>query len=84
LTTKIHVLSDPWGLPIKLALTPGQVHDSQAAPQLLGALPAASVVLADKAYDAQWIRDRIAAQGATANIPSPSYRKRPHRLDRKL
>ena len=36
------------------------------------------VVLADKAYDADWIRDLITAQGAAPNIPDRSNRKDRH------
>ncbi len=75
LSTKIHALTDARGLPIKLVLTPGQSHDSQAAASLLGDLEEGCVVLADKAYDADWIRDHIQAQGAAPNIPSKAKRK---------
>ena len=55
LTTKIHALTDARGLPIKLTLTPGQAHDSHAVSHLPGHLYKGCVVLADKAYDADWI-----------------------------
>jgi transposase len=34
------------------------------------------VVIADKGYDADWIRAHIRAQGAKANIPNTASRKR--------
>ncbi len=52
LTTKVHALTDARGLPIKLALTPGQTHDVNGATILLTALTDGAVVLGDKAYDA--------------------------------
>ena len=60
---------------MRLALTPGQTHDGQAAAELLAELPEGAVVLADKAYDADAIRALIEAQGAAPNIPARSTRK---------
>ncbi|PHQ97090.1 MAG: hypothetical protein COB39_10895 [Marinosulfonomonas sp.] len=42
------------------------------------------VVLADKAYDADWIREMIWEQGAKAVIPSKSNRKLPKEFDKAL
>ncbi len=78
LTTKIHALVDARGLPLRFELTPGQAHDSQAAAKLLDELQPDCFVLADKAYDADWIRERIEAQDAVANIPDRSNRKQRH------
>ena len=78
LTTKIHALVDAKGLPFRFELTPGQVHDSQAAALLLDDLQPDSFVLADKAYDAGWIRELIEAQDAAANIPDRSNAKKSH------
>lgn len=75
LTTKVHALTDARGLPIKLALTAGQAHDANGAAVLLTDLPDGSVLLGDKAYDADWIRERIEAQGAAPNIPDKANRK---------
>lgn len=75
LTTKIHALVDARGLPIRLVLTPGQTHDSKGAAMLLGPLDPACTVLADKAYDANWIRDHINKRGSVANIPFKKDRK---------
>ena len=62
LTTKIHTLVDAKGLPFRFLLTPGQSHDAMAAQILLQELWPDSFVLADKAYDADWIRACIEAQ----------------------
>ena len=77
LTTKIHAVVDAKGLPIRLGLTPGQAYDGEAAMELLNALPENAMVLADKAYDANAIREMINGQGAWANIPPESNRKDP-------
>ena len=78
LTTKIHALVDAKGLPLRFDLTGGQVHDSQAAAKLLDDLQPDCFVLADKAYDADWIRHQIDDQGAVANIPDRSNRTQSH------
>ena len=77
LTPKIHALTDADGLPVKLVITPGQTHDIQAAAELLGDLRKGQMVLADKAYDADWLRAMVGEQGAWANIPPKSNRKSP-------
>jgi transposase len=75
LTSKIDVVVDAQGLPIRLGLTAGQVHDGQIADHLLNHLAPHTIVLADKAYDADRIRALIEEQGATPNIPAKSNRK---------
>ncbi len=75
LTTKVHALVDARGLPIRMMLTAGQVHDSQAVPALLDGLAADEVVVADKGYDADWIRAMIEERNAAPNIAAKSTRK---------
>ncbi|MDI3560481.1 IS5 family transposase [Bradyrhizobium sp. Arg816] len=75
LTTKIHAVVDAQGLPIRLGLTAGQAHDAPAAYRLLDRLDPRTIVLADKAYDADGIRALIHAQNAVPNIPAKSNRK---------
>ncbi|CTQ51490.1 Transposase [Roseibium album] len=78
LTTKIHAVVDALGLPIKLSLSQGQAYDGHEAHRLLSDLPAKSMVLADRAYDADAIRQMIFDQGAFANIPPmPQRRQKP-------
>lgn len=84
LTTKVHALTDTHGLPIELALTPGQSHDDNGADLLLNDLPDGSVLLGDKAYDADWIRNRIETQGAAPNIPDKTNRKVRHCFSKTL
>jgi transposase len=68
LTTKIRALVDACGLPIALKLTEGQAHDGRSAEDILAALPRKCVLLADRGYDSDAVRAKIAAQGAKANI----------------
>ncbi|WP_238858237.1 IS5 family transposase [Faunimonas pinastri] len=75
LTTKIHVVVDAQGLPVRLALPAGQTHDGQIVDSLLDHLGPRTIVLADKAYDADRIRELIQDQGATPNIPPKSNRR---------
>lgn len=62
---------------MKLVITPGQTHDIQAAAELLATIGKGQMVLADKAYDADWLRAMVAEQGGWANIPPKSNRRDP-------
>jgi len=75
LTTKIHAVVDGQGLPIRLSLTAGQSHDGQVADELLDHVGAGTIVLADKAYDADRIRASLREKGAFANIPPKANRR---------
>ena len=74
LTTKIHALTDAQGRPLRFILTGGQAHDSTTAPELLSDLEGGGVI-ADKAYDSNALRERIAEAEAEAVIPSTRSRK---------
>ncbi len=69
LTTKLHARVVGNGLPAQLELSPGQVNDAPMAEILLDPLAVGAVVLADRAYDADWIRDVIEEQDCQACIP---------------
>ena len=60
---------DALGNPARFILTPGQVNDILQAEDLITGIPFEHL-LADKGYDADWLRARIAAVGAEAVIPS--------------
>ena len=77
LTSKIHALVDSNGLPVRLALSPGEVHDVRLAGKLLSRLKSGSMLLADRGYDADWIRELAMKKGAWANIPPKSNRSDP-------
>ena len=76
LTTKIHALTDARGQPLFLTLTPGQAGDCPEAASLLDRLMPGTIVLADKAYDADWLRRAIEDAGAAPDNPSMRHRKR--------
>jgi transposase len=69
LTSKIHALVDTNGLPVRLALTAGEAHDNRLAGKLLSRLKSGTMLLADRGYDADWIRTLVRQHGAWANIP---------------
>jgi transposase len=48
LTSKIHALVDKNGLPLRLALTPGEAHDNRLARKFLSRLKPGSLLLADR------------------------------------
>jgi transposase len=62
------------GLPVRLALSPGEAHDVRLAGKLLSRLKSGSMLLADRGYDADWIRELAMKKGAWANIPPNSNR----------
>ena len=84
LGAKIHATSNQDGLPLKLVLTPGQAHDAPASETLLTGLQPGQWVLADNAYDADWIRNMIWEQSAIDVIPSESNRKIPKEFDKEM
>jgi transposase len=75
LTSKIHAVVDSNGLPVRLALTAGEAHDNRLATKLLSRLKSGAMLLADRGYDADWIRALVSEQGAWANIPPRRNRK---------
>ena len=74
LTTKIHLLCDALGRPLRFLLTPGQAADIKSAPALIAGVPA-HAVMADKGYDSNAFRDLISASGMEVIIPSNRTRK---------
>ena len=76
LTTKIHALVDAMGMPILLKLTEGQAHDGRSADDMLDTLRKGCVLLADRAYDSDAMRETLAARGAWACVKPMPNRKR--------
>ena len=77
LTTKIHALVDAQGLPIHIKLTEGQAHDGTVADDMLGLLGSGCMLLADRGYDSNALREKITGQGGYANIRPRSNRVYP-------
>ena len=85
MNTKLDAVSDAEGRPIRLFMTAGQVSDYTGAAALLGSLPKADWLLADRGYDADWFRsalqDRIrpCIPGRTSRATPAAYDKRRYR-----
>ena len=78
LTTKIHALVDANGLPIMLKLAEGQAHDGRSAADMLDGIGKDQVLLADRAYDSNALREKLGERGAWANIkPLANRRDKP-------
>ena len=77
-------MADVSGLPIRYDLSPGQAHDSTAAGAMLATLPPDSFLVADKAYDAEWIRDLIEQRDAVPIIPDRKGAKTRHAFSKPL
>ena len=82
-TCKIHCLADDRGRPVAIALTPGNVADITMAIPLLSAAAPSRRLLADKAYDADALRNWLADRRIKAVIPSTASRRTPYPLDRR-
>src|SRR5262245_8245690 len=69
LTSKLHVVVDGQGLPVRDGITPGEAQGNRLCSALLTGLSPRTMVLADRGYDADWIRALVNHQGGWANIP---------------
>jgi transposase len=55
----------------------GEAHDNRLCSVLLDGLRPQTIVLADRGYDADWIRQFVSEQGAWANLPPKKNRTNP-------
>jgi transposase len=74
LTTKIHAVVDADGNPIAIKLSEGQAHDGRSAADMLDSVGPGQILLADRAYDSDALRQSLADRGAWANIKPISQR----------
>jgi transposase len=70
-------LTDADGRPRVLLLSPGNINDIALAPALLAAVGPVKRLIADKAYDANSLRQLLASRGVKAVIPSTASRNQP-------
>jgi len=80
LNTKIHVVCDALGNPLRFKLTPGNISDVGELPGLIKGL-SAKALLADKGYDSNAVVELALTDGMEAIIPSRSNRKLIRPLD---
>ncbi len=71
------------GCPVRFHLTAGQIGEAPQAMALSEDLPA-KVIMADIAYDADYLRQAVAEKSAVAAIPSNPSRTRKYPLDKQL
>ena len=74
MTTKILALTDSFGNLVKFRLMPGQYHDLAEVKPLIEDMDF-QTLLADKAFDADWLLKELNDRGAKAVIPPKSNRK---------
>ena len=75
MNTKLHAVTDAEGRPIRFFMSAGQVSDYTGAAALLDTLPQADWLLADRGYDADWLRKALQDRGIKACIPDRKSRK---------
>jgi transposase len=84
MSTKIHMLIDALGRPLRLVVTGGQVNDCTQADRLLEDVEKTGHVIADKGYDSDKVLEKIKELGASAVIPPKSNRKVQREYDKEL
>ena len=81
MTTKILALADALGNLIDFRLLPGHAHDLRGIAVMIKGL-ACGQLLADRAFDANWLRDALTGAGIEPVIPPKSNRRLPAEFDR--
>ena len=81
MTTKIMALADALGNLVDFRLLPGQAHDLRGTAVLIEGLTCGQF-LADRAFDANWLREALAEARIEAVIPPKSNRRFPAEFDR--
>ena len=75
MTTKIVALVDALGNLVRFLLLPGQAHDMKGVAPLIRDI-SSGTLMADKAFDANWLLKELDERGASAVIPPKTNRKR--------
>jgi len=83
LTTKILALTDALGNLVRFVLLPGHRHDTVGVAPLIQGVEFGAL-LADKAFDANWIIDELDERGAKIVISQMPQRKAPLDIDREV
>lgn len=81
MSSKILALTDALGNLIDFRLLPGQAHDLRGTADLIAGL-ACGKLLADRAFDANWLREVLIEAKIEAVIPPKSNRRFPAEFDR--
>ena len=83
MTTKILALTDALGNLADFCLLPGQAHDLRGVQELLEGLEAGHI-LADRAFDADWLREALSDRKIAPVIPPRKNRKQPAGYDEEM
>ncbi len=83
MTTKILALTDALGNLADFQLLPGQAHDLRGVPDLLDGLSAGHM-LADRAFDADWLREALSERNIAPVIPPRKNRNYPASYDEEM
>ena len=81
MSTKILALADALGNLIDFRLLPGHAHDLRGTAALIDELTCGQF-LADRAFDANWLREALIDAGIEPVIPPKSSRRCPAEFDR--
>ncbi|WP_240314197.1 IS5 family transposase [Acidiphilium sp. JA12-A1] len=85
LSTRIHLRANAEGLPIGIILSPGEAHDSTAYADLMDERDSdPGILLADRGYDSDAIRQDARDRGTIPEIPTKRNRRIQHSVDRPL
>ena len=80
LTSKVHLLTDALGYPVRFVVTGGDCSDLTQAPALVPPGTGAQV-LCDRGCDADWWRERLLAAGHQPVVPGRRHRLLPPAYD---
>ena len=69
---------------LALLLSEGQMSDHKGARLMLGALPKAKTLIADRGYDSNWFRKALKERGTEPCIPPTKSRKTPLDYDKTI
>ena len=83
MTTKILALTDALGNLVKFVLMPGQHHDTKGVRELIADVRF-DALLADKAFDVNWLIQELDKRGAQVVISQMPRRRAPLEIDREV
>ena len=83
LNTKIHLVVDAHGMPVRILITEGTTADCKQAEALIDNIKA-KVLLADRGYDSDAIVEKAEKAGMKAVIPPRKNRKTQREYDKEL
>ena len=83
MSTKILALTDAPGNLVKFVLMPGQHHDTKGVKELIADVRF-DALLADKAFDVNWLIQELNRRGAQVVISQMPRRRSPLEIDREV